>query len=118
MKTDLTEDLSLDFFKQTLEKLEGKDLAYWERNQLVALITTLLPSYLAKHPEDDKSWERDWMNIVYINLPTGQISYHIHDSELKYFTHLKYKKNEWDGHDNPEKYKRIYDFKSANGTVK
>ena len=84
------------------------DQAYWERNQLVCLLSKLFPSWLGKHPEVDIEWDDDWRNIVYITLPTGQCSWHIHDSELDGFTHLKaVLGNPWDGHTVMEKYERV-----------
>lgn len=98
--------------KKEMEKLEKvKDGAYWERNQLVAALSKVFPSWLEKHPAEDKAWEDDWRNIVFIQLPTGQASWHIHDSELKNFAHLQQKEgNSWDGHSVEEKYKRIEQF--------
>jgi len=85
----------------------GKDLAYFERDMLVSLLSKIYPSYLTKHPESDTEWEKDWRNIVVINSPTGQLSWHIHDSELPFFTHLEQDSNRWDGHTNLTKYIRI-----------
>ena len=53
--------------KQNEEK--AKNQAYWERNQLVAALSKIFPSHLAKHPESDKEWENDWRTIVVIYLP-------------------------------------------------
>jgi hypothetical protein len=86
-------------------ELEGKDLAYWERNQLVCLLTKIFPSHLAKHTHED--WEDDWRNIVCIHTPHGQATWHIHDSELKYFNHLEVKDDHWDGHSLDKKYERL-----------
>ena len=84
--------------------IEGKDLAYWERNQLVCYLSKLFPAWLEKHPEDP-NWEKDWRNIVFIQLPEDLASWHIHDSELKYFDHLKFREgNSWNGHTLEEKY--------------
>lgn len=92
-----------------------KDNAYWERNQLVAALSKLFPSFLTKHPETDKEWESDWRTIVVINLPSredfakgGQLTWHIHDSEIAMFDHLEYVNHfEWDGHTTEEKYRRL-----------
>lgn len=94
------------------ELKKQKDLAYQERNMLVSFISKLFESSLERHPDEDKSWEDDWRWIVFIKLPTGQASWHIHDSELHLFDHLK--RNEgitWDGHTTKEKYDRILNFK-------
>ena len=84
-----------------------KDLAYSERNKLVALLSKLFPASLERHPEEDKDWEDDWRWVVYIQLPTGQVSWHIHDSELPLFDHLPAHQGvKWDGHDNSLKWLR------------
>lgn len=86
----------------------SKDLAYSERDKLVALLSKLFPASLERHPEEDKDWENDWRWIVFINLPTGQVSWHIHDSEISMFNHLKRKLGvKWDGHTTEEKWKRV-----------
>lgn len=88
------------------------DSAYWERNQLVCLLSKVFPSWLEKHPESDEAWEKDWTNIVFIQLPTGNACWHIHDRELSYFDHLSHKEgNSWDGSSTPEKYKKILSIK-------
>lgn len=91
-------------------RLEGaKDGAYSERNMLVALLSSCFPSQLQRHPDADETWEDDWRWIVFVELPAGQASWHIHDSELKQFGHLRrdLPEIEWDGHTNDEKYARV-----------
>ena len=112
---ELCESLVYDFqtsrdtyWKERVRKeVESKDGAYHERNVLVCALTKLFPAYLARHNEDDETWERDWMWIVYIDLPTGQVSWHIHDSEQEMFNHLEVKENNWDGHNTERKYQRL-----------
>lgn len=85
-----------------------KNQAYSERNRLVAVLAKLFPSSLERHPEEDKDWDADWRWIVYVILPTGQCSWHIHDSELALFDHVPREcKQRWDGHTTGEKYARI-----------
>lgn len=87
---------------------KAKDGAYSERNNLVAALSKLFPASLERHEESDKSWEDDWRWIVFINLPTGQVSWHIHDSELPGFNHLhRICGRVWDGHTTEEKYARL-----------
>lgn len=84
-----------------------RDAVYSERNQLVAALSKVFPSYLARHP-DDGEWDEDWRWIVFVKLPTGQASWHIHDSELERFAHLKEAEATfWDGHSTEEKYRRL-----------
>lgn len=86
---------------------KSKDEAYRERNMLVCALTKLFPAYLARHDEKDMGWERDWMWIVYIDLPTGQVSWHLHDSDVAMFRHLKVQENKWDGHNTQRKYEHV-----------
>lgn len=89
-------------------ELTGKDLAYWERNQLVLYLTKLFPSWLERHPNEDVNWEHDWRNIVFIQFPEGLFSWHIHDFEFDYFNHLSFKEgNSWDGCTSEQKYNRL-----------
>lgn len=90
-----------------------KDNAYWERNQLVAVLSKMFPSHLAKHPETDEEWDPKWRTIVVIytyaedaadirNLqnnqsveimgrPFYQLTWHIHDNDVPMFDHLTYR---------------------------
>ena len=89
-------------------KLEGKDLAYWERNQLVAYLSKLFKAWIEKHPDKDKLWDPNWRNIIFIDFPEGLFSWHIHDSEVHYFSHLEFKHgNSWDGSSSEKKYKML-----------
>lgn len=87
---------------------EEKDGAYRERNQLVALLASLYPSSLERHPAEDASWDDEWRWVVYIDTPVGQLSWHLHDSHLPYFDHVPREEGRtWDGHTTPEKYERV-----------
>lgn len=88
--------------------VKQKDAAYHERNQLVALLAALFPSSLERHPDEDTEWENDWRNIVYMDTPAGQLSWHLHDSELPLFDHVpRLQGRTWDGHTTEEKYGRV-----------
>ncbi len=91
------------------ELAKQKDIAYAERDQLVAALSKLFPSHLERHPDEDTTWEDAWRWIVMVQLPTGQASWHIHDSELPIFAHLvrDIVHHTWDGHTTEEKYKRL-----------
>jgi len=87
---------------------EQKDGAYAERDNLVCALSKLFPASLERHPDSDTTWEDDWRWIVFIDLPTGQATWHIHDSELAMFDHLpRFIGREWDGHTTPQKYLRL-----------
>lgn len=94
------------------EERSSRDNAYWERNQLVALVSKLYPSHLARHPDSDTTWEDDWRTIICVHSPAGQLTWHIHDNHRKYFEHLNKKSEQfadckWDGHTTQQKYRRI-----------
>lgn len=90
--------------------------AYVERNRCVAALARMavalgLQAWLGRHPDEDTTWDADWRTIVFIRLPTGQISWHVHDSELPLFEFLRdFQGEPWDGHDTPEKYERLAAF--------
>lgn len=86
--------------------------AYAERDRLVAALSKCFRSSLERHPDSDKEWDNDWRWIVLVNLPTGQATWHIHDSELGWFDHLPRFVSAWDGHTTAEKYVRLSALRS------
>lgn len=85
------------------------DLAYAERNRCVALVARMalalgLKAGVRRHEGGD--WEDDWRTVLFIDLPTGQVSWHFHDSELELLEGLPPYEGAWDGHDTPTKYER------------
>lgn len=87
---------------------DAKDNAYSERNQLVCALSKFYPASLERHPDEDTAWEDDWRWIVFIDLPTGQASWHIHDAEVYRFDHLERNTGrKWDGHTTFTKYERV-----------
>jgi hypothetical protein len=99
-----------------------RDAAYSERDCCVVAIAAMAqrlgwPCGLSRHDENDASWDRDWLNIVYVDFPTGQCSWHIHDSELAWFAFLSRYERAWDGHTTVEKYARIGAWAQGTGRV-
>ncbi len=85
---------------------DAKNQAYWERNRLVYLLACMFPSGTGR--TDIEGWGPEWHNCVYIDLPTGQVSWHIHDSELEAFELIIMPyKGYWDGHTTEQKYQRL-----------
>jgi hypothetical protein len=82
-----------------------KDAAYLERNQVVAALASAFPSGIARTAIP--GWSEDWHGCVYIDLPTGQASWHFHDSHAHLFAHLPPYGGKWDGHTTDEKYARV-----------
>ena len=88
-----------------------KDGAYLECNQLVALLSKVFPA--GKKQTAIEGWSEDWHGCVYIDLPTGQASWHYHDSQAYLFDHLPEYQGVWDGHTTNEKYERIAAIQGA-----
>jgi hypothetical protein len=85
--------------------LESKDAAYEERNRVVALLAAMFPSVRTRTAIE--GWSEDWHGCIYITLPTGQASWHYHDSHAHLFAHVPEGAAIWDGHTTPEKYERV-----------
>lgn len=101
-----------ELLRQRLESsAAGRDAAYHERNQVVAALATIALYHngwnvgIARTPID--GWDPGWFGCVYLNLPTGQCSWHYHDSEADLFAHLPAYRGERDGHSTPVKYERL-----------
>lgn len=82
-----------------------KDAAYEERNRVVAALASVFPAGIARTAIE--GWSEDWHGCVYIDLPTGQASWHYHDSHAHLFAHLPPYAGIWDGHTTAEKYERL-----------
>ena len=102
--------------QEALSAMEArKDEAYWERTQLVAALTKCFPAGIAKTAIE--GWSEDWHGCVYIDLPTGQVSWHYQDSQAKLFANLPAYASEWDGHSTEEKYLRLEKLELADKQV-
>lgn len=90
------------------------DDVYLERNGVVSALSKCFPSGVAKTPIE--GWDPEWHGCVYIDLPTGQASWHFHESQAHLFAHLPAYPGEWDGHSTEEKYERLaaLEVKNAN----
>jgi hypothetical protein len=91
--------------------LEQRDNAYAERNQCVAALARCalaLECKVSITKTNIPGWDAVWHNCVYIQLPTGQVSWHFHDGDAGLFAGLpQFDAAQWDGHDTPEKYRRV-----------
>ena len=87
------------------EMTSRKNAAYRERNRVVAALAHCFPSGIRK--TSIQGWSDDWHNCVYIDLPSGQVSWHYHDSEVGLFKDLPPYEKEWDGHTTEQKYERL-----------
>jgi len=110
----------LDFHSETIRALlapepSAVDAAYKERNQVVAALAKSYPSGVGKTAID--GWDEAWHNCVYIDLPTGQASWHYHDRDAYLFEGLPLYAGKWDGHTTPEKYDRLHALSPAPDSV-
>lgn len=104
------EEPGRDYRKRDYRK--ERDAAYRERNQLVAALARVLVergarAWLAEHDPNDADWDPEWRTIVFIKGPTGQLSWHLHDSDVPLFDGFERGPNLWDGHSTAEKYERV-----------
>ena len=92
--------------RERVRELEAeRDGAYNERNRLVALLAAIMPS--AKTRTNIPGWDPAWDGCIFIELPTGQASWHYHEREAELFDHVTERHVEWDGHSTAQKYERI-----------
>lgn len=84
-----------------------------ERQHMLAALSKFVPAGIAL---DANAQDPQWQNIVFLELPTGQGVWHIHDSDLPLFAHLKPYAGQYDGHDFAVKYQRL-DALVAKGSI-
>lgn len=82
-----------------------KDQAYLERNYVVAALARAFPS--GTRETEIEGWNPEWNGCVYIDLPSGQISYHYHSSQAHLFEDLPAYSKPWDGHDKDTVHTRL-----------
>ena len=97
------------------DERENTNNAYKERNQLVALLSTVFPSGKAKTAID--GWDEAWHGCVYIDFPWGQASWHYHTDDEWMFKHLPPYTKQWDGHTTDAKYAAIATAIRARGNT-
>lgn len=91
--------------------MRDRDGAYSERNRCIAVLCRLaLDQGFAAWRAQHEDGEPQWRNLVFVELPTGRASWHVHDSEIALFSFLPKGDNTWDGHSTPEKYQRLRRF--------
>lgn len=95
-----------------VERLRGvKDGAYRERNQVVVALAHLAQRCgwrVGRMLHVGEDWEPDWRTLLFLDLPTGQVTWHFHDSEAASIACFSLVEGvQWDGHDTPEKYRRL-----------
>lgn len=97
-----------------VERLEcGMKWAYTERNRLAVVLAQIaLERGWAAGRHVDPTQDPEWRNVVIIDLPTGQISFHIGiaDCSTSGFKSLPRYPGTWDGHTTDEKWERVSQF--------
>jgi hypothetical protein len=101
-----------DALERAYRAEEAKDGAYNERDRCVALIARMARQLgytagLGAHDPNDEAWDPAWRTIVFVDLPAGQVSWHIADHERPLFSFLPPYVGAWDGHTTPQKYERV-----------
>ena len=95
------------------------DQAYTERNELLAGFIALAEAFgCSCFIMDDTNESEGWRNVVCVELPTGQATWHIHDREMYLFEKLPHHdENVWDGHSVREKYDRVLMLQKIAGDI-
>jgi len=95
--------------RDQLQAMEAvKDGAYLERNKVVAALAKCFPSGRGRTAIE--GWSDDWQGCVFIDLPTGQASWHFHASQMHLLDGLPEHQGTWDGHTTEVKYQRLADL--------
>lgn len=82
-----------------------KNQAYTERNRVVLALAMQFPAGI--RDTQIEGWSPEWNGCCYIDLPTGQISYHYHSSEAELFNRLPAYKKPYDGHTKDDVHARL-----------
>lgn len=100
------------------QAIAEKDRAYGERNLCVALLArlaTMLGWRAGVREHEGPDLGPGWRSVVLVNLPTGQLSWHLPDREADLLEHLPRYVDAWDGHTTEEKHLRMRLFLAAFG---
>lgn len=89
---------------------DAQNAAYGERHQIVALLAWTLFAKgmrVGMRPHTGEDWGERWRFVVMMDLPTGQVSWHIPQEWLHLYDGLPRYGGDWDGHTTEEKYRRV-----------
>lgn len=80
------------------DSLKSKvNAAYTERMQVVLMLAKMSGCKYGVGKDDNESWEDEWRNVVYIDLPQGQVSWHIAPHDMHLFEGFPTYEGKWDG---------------------
>lgn len=91
----------------------AKNLAYSERNKMLSVLANLVINHglVACIGKDKMELAEEWENVIFLQLPTGQVSFHIHKDELNLFVNIPPCYNtKWDGHSTDQKWERLLEW--------
>ena len=83
--------------------VDALQIVYRERAHLVAHLAAEYPSILVYRADPEAP---DWP-VIFIDLPTGQLSWYIGPADVDLFSHVTVGTGTWDGHNTEEKYARL-----------
>jgi len=86
---------------------EQMDAVYAERNKVVALLAHLVMKSGFKVGVRPDMKEGPGWHVLYIDTPTGQLSWHFTENELPLLKGVPLYELEWDKHTTEEKYERM-----------
>ena len=103
--------------REVQELIEAREGVYEERNQLALLCADLahqLDMKVWTKPDKEASASYEWW-VVYIQLPTGQVSWHVRDEEeIRAGVLPRDFQLPWDGHSSQVKRERIWEYLERN----
>ncbi len=86
---------------------------YTERALLIRALAKALPSLSTQYGlklDPERTDSDPWRYVFFIDLPTGQVSWHIHINDLVLLEDIPTYRGTWDGHSDSEKIDRLKAF--------
>lgn len=115
------EDRAASIERELLALRRSRDTAYAERDMVLAVVARMAlqlgyPVGVGMDfPGDETDGTPDFGTVIFVELPTGQISFHVRDAERTWFAFLPRYDHDWDGHSTPVKYERMLDYITVSG---
>lgn len=89
-----------------IAELEAENVGlYTQRSLLVSALARCFPSGIRDTAIE--GWDPEWHGCCYIDLPQGQVSFHYHRRDAKYFLSIPPYGKEWDGHSTKRAHDRL-----------
>jgi hypothetical protein len=76
---------------------EALDEAYTQRMIVVRMLAIHSGCTYGVGRDANEDWDDDWRNVVYVDLPEGQVSWHISPRDLHLFEDFPKYEGMWDG---------------------